>query len=119
VDCQVKCQSSGYAQCKADLQGGCTAHCTEPSGALFCDGNYVDTGNNLQNCIDALNAYLHVKVDASASGSCSGNECSGQAKASASCAAAPGDAETGAGLVVGALGVVALGVARRRRRAQR
>jgi MYXO-CTERM domain-containing protein len=96
------------------LSGGCTAQCTQPSGALFCDGNYVDTGNNLQNCIDALNAYLHVKVDASASGSCSGNECQGQAKASASCAAAPGEAGASAAAVFGLVGLGAFGAFRRR-----
>src|SRR5438105_1420269 len=51
VDCDVSCQATGYANCEAMLTGGCQAQCTTPQGALFCDGQYVDTGNNLQQCI--------------------------------------------------------------------
>jgi MYXO-CTERM domain-containing protein len=109
----VSCQSKGYAQCKTDLTGGCKAQCQKPEGALFCDGNYVDSGNNLQNCIDALNAVLHVKVDASAS--CSGNTCTAQASASSSCAATPHDdaSPLNAGLLIGVLGIAAIGARRR------
>ena len=115
VDCQVDCQAKGYVSCKADFEGGCKAKCTTPSGALFCDGQFVDTGDNLQNCVDALDAYLKEHVKASASAECSGNECSAEAKASATCASVPGDPGRSSGLwllgVVGA--VVAAGVRRR------
>ena len=119
IDCQLNCQSQGYAQCKTDLSGGCTAQCSKPEGAVFCDGNYVDSGNNLQNCIEALNAILHVKVDASAS--CSGNSCQAQAKAAATCAASPTSDYTPVnGAVLGAgLGLAALTFRRRRKTAQR
>jgi hypothetical protein len=109
------------ANCEADLKGGCTAHCSDPNGALFCDGNYVDTGNNLQNCIDALNAILDVKVTASASGSCEGNTCQGEAKASASaCDVSPGGWGLSAslaplGLALAAAAAVGARVRRRRR----
>lgn len=92
VDCQVECQSGGYAECTAELMGGCTAQCTEPDGALFCDGQYVDHGGNLDACIEALRSALNIEVDASARGSsmCTGGMCSaeGEAEASASCAVA-------------------------------
>jgi len=98
------------------LSGGCKTQCEKPEGALFCDGNYVDTGNNLQNCIDALNAILHVKVDASAS--CSGSPCQAEAKAAASCAASPSHDATpvSAGFLAAGLGLVAMTVRRRRQR---
>lgn len=116
IDCQVACQSKGYAECKTSLEGGCKTKCTEPSGALFCDGQYVDTGNNLQNCVDALNAYLKVKVEASGSAGCDGGTCSAEGKASATCGAAPGDATGNTGLwLFGALGVVGAVAARRRK----
>ena len=54
VDCDVSCQATGYANCEAMLTGGCQAQCTTPQGALFCDGQYVDTGNNLQQCISTI-----------------------------------------------------------------
>jgi hypothetical protein len=90
------------------MKGGCEAQCTEPDGALFCNGSYVDTGNNLQNCIDALKAELNITATASASGSCSGNQCQGEAEASASCAMTPNPVRgagsiAGLGLVIGAL----------------
>jgi len=118
IDCQVKCQSTGYASCETELTGGCKTQCQKPSGALFCDGDFVDTGDNLQNCVDALNAYLHIKVQASGSASCTGNECQaeGKASASSSCAAAPGDAPlSGAGLFAG-LAFAGAAISRRRRR---
>lgn len=113
ADCQISCQAKGMVQCEADVSGGCKAQCTKPEGAIFCDGHYVDVGNNFQKCMDALNAVLNVKVDASAS--CSGNTCTG--KAGISCGSvAPGEpAIGGTGLLVG-LGAAAAAFARRRRR---
>jgi modification target Cys-rich repeat protein len=121
IDCQIDCQAKGYAECKASLEGGCKAKCSEPSGALFCDGQYVDTGNNLQNCVDALNAYLKVKVEASGSAGCDGGTCSAEGKASATCGAAPIDSSAdGAVFAFGALGLVgAVAASRRRRPAKR
>ena len=92
IDCQVDCQASGYLDCEASLTGGCTARCEEPDGALFCDGQYVDHGGNLDACIDALWNALDIEVDASARGSsmCTDGMCTaeGEAEASASCAVA-------------------------------
>jgi hypothetical protein len=131
IDCQGTCQSKGYVDCKASLSGGCKTQCEKPEGALFCDGNYVDAGNNLQDCVAALNAVLKVKVDASASGeaSCDGGECSanGAAKASASCAVAPGTGMSeglaadrrGAldpRVLLAGVGILAIAVAKRKRR---
>lgn len=117
IDCQVSCQSKGYLDCKAQMEGGCKTRCSEPSGALFCDGQYVDTGNNLKECIDALNAYLNAKVEASGSAECVGNECTAEGKVSSSCAAAPEGSASSASLwALGALGAVGVAASRRRRR---
>lgn len=95
LGCQVECQGEGFAECKAELQGGCEVACSKPEGALFCDGQFVDHGGNLQSCIDAIEARLNIEVDVSsrgsATGDCSGSRCSGSAEgeASASCAYAP------------------------------
>jgi MYXO-CTERM domain-containing protein len=124
----VDCQATGYANCEATLQGGCTAECTKPEGALFCDGNYVDRGGNAQACIDAIKAALPsvtIDVSATASGTsnCTGTntgthcEANGQADASASCAFSPRPASNantyGALAALAALGAVCF----RRRRA--
>lgn len=111
ADCQIMCQASGMAKCEVDVSGGCKAQCTKPEGAIFCDGHYVDAGGNFQNCLNALNAILNIKVDASAS--CMGNSCTGTA--SASCGSiSPGEpALGGTGFLVG-LGAIGIGLARRR-----
>jgi len=86
IDCQVDCQAGGYVDCKADLQGGCEAQCERPEGALFCDGQYVDHGNNLEECVAALKAQLDVEVEGYAEGSCMPGSCAGEAGGSISCA---------------------------------
>lgn len=123
VDCQVACQSNGYLECKTRLEGGCEAACQRPEGALFCDGQYVDAGNNLEECVAALQAALDIEVDATAtaSGSCAEGRCEGSAEgsASASCAVVP-SSDAPAGSMSGAalatlVGWAALALARRRR----
>lgn len=118
IDCQIDCQADGRVDCEASLKGGCEAQCQKPDGAIFCDGNYVDHGDNLAMCIDALDALLDVDVDASASagGECAGGTCKANAEASVGtdCSVSP-VSQNGA---VGALvlsGLVLLGFRRRRR----
>lgn len=122
LDCQIDCQADGFAKCKADMQGGCELACSKPEGALFCDGQFIDHGGNLDACIAALDAYLDVRVDASsrgtATGDCSGNRCTanaeGDAQASASCAYGALPVGGSAGLA-SLLGLVAVAGGRRRR----
>ncbi|HET8936147.1 MAG TPA: hypothetical protein VFN67_22035 [Polyangiales bacterium] len=119
IDCQVDCQAKGYARCEAEVTGGCMARCDTTEGALFCDGQFVDTGDKLKECRAALEAILNAKVTASSSGSsdCEGGTCSAMGKASVSsdCSVArPGDR----GSLFGALSVLGLGlglVVRRRK----
>lgn len=125
MDCQTMCQVGGFADCQTNLMGGCTAACHDPKGALFCDGQFIDVGNQLSDCITALDDYLkeHVDVSATASGSCtsnsSGSECSGEASATASChcsTPSSGDRSNTAPLVIAGLaGIMVLS----RRRASR
>lgn len=120
MDCQLQCQSRGYADCEGRLTGGCKAQCAKPEGALFCDGQFVDTGDRLKQCVDALDAMLHVKVDATAWGSagCKGNECSVEIGGSGgcSCEAAGSSASSGvAGALFAVPVAIAIGAARRRR----
>ncbi|MDH5675766.1 MAG: hypothetical protein OEZ06_26820 [Myxococcales bacterium] len=76
-DCQASCQSDSYANCEADVQGGCDIACEGQEGALFCDGQYVDHGDNLDMCISALRAAVDVEVTGSAMGesSCDNGAC--------------------------------------------
>jgi hypothetical protein len=120
--CQVECQAKfDSLKCKTDLQGGCDVQCKN-QGAIFCDGQYVDSGNNLQNCEDALAAALNIKVMASGSADCMGSQCEAQGKVSASaCSTGPQESPHTPpvlpGLVV--LGAIGATIARRSRRAGR
>lgn len=117
LDCQISCQAEGYADCELEVQGGCKGDCMTKQGALFCDGQYVDHGDNLKMCVEALKARLGAEVEGYAEGSseCGGGKCSAEGSAGVSCAALPGlSARANGGLSTGlfALGVV---LARRRR----
>ncbi len=118
AECQIDCQADGFAECKVDVQGGCEVQCETQEGALFCDGNYVDYGNNLEQCVLAIEAVINANVEGYAEGesSCEGNSCMAEGKAGVSCSALPGS-RTGGGLPAALAGLFALGfvVARRRR----
>jgi hypothetical protein len=122
LDCQVDCQAKAYASCQAEVMGGCDVACKGKDGALFCDGQFVDYGDNLQMCVDALRARLAVHVQASSSGSasCDGGQCTatGTAKVKSSCSvAAPGASNRHWAAPSAALfGLLGLGTWRRRRR---
>lgn len=124
-DCQAQCQVSGEADCEAEIEGSCEVECQSQEGALFCDGEYVDHGGNLESCIDALRAALDIEVDAHSSGEASctdGEGCMARGEAAAmlssKCSTAtPGAARGGwasAGLGIWLLGSV-LGWRRRTR----
>ena len=115
--CQIDCQAKLEGGCKAELEGGCKAKCEQPEGALFCDGQYVDTGNNLQQCIDALKATYNIEVSGSASGQCSGNQCAGEAQGGVSCTSSPRTPPLLPGLAVFAM--IGAAIARKARRGGR
>jgi hypothetical protein len=119
MKCQTECQGRGFATCEGKMQGGCEFACKAPEGAAFCNGQYVDHGDNAQECFAALAALVNFEASGSASSECSGNKCSAEAegKASASCASAPlGRGLGSSGLLGAALGLIGVSVARRRAR---
>ncbi len=123
LECQVMCQSNLSAACEAKVKGGCEADCSDPKGALFCNGQYVDHNGTVQECIDALkSAFPTITINASgsSSGDCTDNTCSGQAEgsASASCAFSP-RGPSGGDVAGGFALVAALGAVFMRRRRQR
>jgi hypothetical protein len=117
LDCQIDCQADAEAGCVVDVQGGCEADCETMEGALFCDGQYVDHGDNLDECIGALRAVINANVEVNAEGSsrCANGKCEAEGSADVSCAAVPGKKGSGAG-VIGLLGASVLALGRRRRR---
>jgi hypothetical protein len=130
ADCKAQCKGSCSGSCQAQasadcnykcssmLTGGCQTDCTEPKGALFCDGQYIQA-TNLDDCVAYLESQFKLNIDYEASGHCDNvNGCEGSASASVGCTAAP----TGsAPFDVAAIAAMAVGVgfaaSRRRRRA--
>jgi hypothetical protein len=118
AECQIDCQADLYAKCKVDVEGGCKVDCMSQQGALFCSGQYVDHGNNLQECVDALRAQLNARVTWQAEGdsSCGNGSCMAEGSASASCSV---PTPFGAKMPLWALGASVLSasfVARRKKR---
>jgi hypothetical protein len=112
MDCDI--------QCYAKLEGGCKVACTQPTGGLFCNGQYVNA-SDVQSCINALVAQ-GLEVNVSARGECtctlSGCDCGGDAQAGGlACAAAPSHDSPFAPIAI-AVGMAAasISVARRRNR---
>jgi hypothetical protein len=111
MDCQIDCQSDLYAECKVDFQGGCETQCESPSGAIFCDGQFIET-SNIDNCVDALRDLLNASVEFEA-------EASGSASVSCAVTDEPaGPAGRGAGALLG-FGLLCLAGLSRRREAAR
>jgi hypothetical protein len=109
MDCQTTCQEMQFEDCEHELEIDCSASCSV-DGALFCNGQYILSGAQLDDCVQALITRGTLTANAQAQGEVS---LGSLPKANGGCvlgtpAAAPG----GLGLLA-LLGL--LGVARRRR----
>ena len=112
----------GQASCEVDVQGGCVVDCESQEGALFCDGQYIDHDQKLEECVAALQAALDIEVSGYSRGSssCMNGSCMAQGQAggmlSSDCSVArPGARGAGAaGFAV--LGLVWAAARRRRSR---
>jgi len=113
VDCQIDCQSEGYVDCEAELTGGCEADCDADS-ALFCDGQYVDHGGNLEECVNSLRGLINARVEGYAEAECGNGKCEASAGGSVSCAVNPERGGFGAWWLFAGLGVAGLTFRRRR-----
>jgi hypothetical protein len=118
-ECQADCQAEAEAECTAEVTGGCEVDCETEEGALFCDGQYIDHGNNLEECSAALEAALDIEIMAHAEGSssCENGQCMAEGEAEASCSVTePGAARSPWAWSGLALALVGLCIRRRRAR---
>jgi hypothetical protein len=62
--CGIACQEMGYASCQSTLQSACQSECSQPTGALFCNGQYVavDGFAQVQACVGQIGATYSVTV---------------------------------------------------------
>lgn len=70
--CEVDANVDCYVECSVELQGGCEVDCDTPSGALFCDGQYIPV-EDLPECLDYLLNNFDLDVEAEAEGHASFN----------------------------------------------
>jgi hypothetical protein len=118
IDCQIDCQADLFVDCQADVEGSCHSDCDGDDGALFCDGQFVDHGDNLDECVDALKDAFDIDVAGYIHGDCRGNHCEVHAGGGVSCGVG---GSGGSGALAGWVlaGAAMLGVGRRRARARR
>lgn len=98
--CTVEANATCDVNCATMLTGGCTTKCSQPSGGLFCDGQFIDIS-------DVSNCNFSFSVNAS-------GQLTGDVKAG--CSMAPGPSAP-FGLPVGLAAIAGFGllVVRRRR----
>jgi len=112
--CNTQINFNCDLNCFTNANKDCGVQCDAPTGAIFCNGNYVHA-TDVQACINYL-LTQNIKVDVSARGSamCDLSGCHGTGSA---CEAAPGS-NVGTGAWGVGLGAMALTwIMRRRRRA--
>jgi MYXO-CTERM domain-containing protein len=107
--------------CKGDYVDTCTTQCSQSGGALFCDGSYIDVGDNLNDCVTAVNGIVTTKVTVSlsvvATASCTDGTCKASETTTTSCAASSAPVpRTPFAAFGGLLAILGLGARRRSRR---
>ena len=105
MDCQIECQTQAFAECETDFKGECAASC-EGDGAIFCDGEYIASGDQAAQCAAALATRGMAEIDAA-----------GDVSTSGGCSLGPSAPAGSAPLL--ALLLVGLGASQRRRPARR
>ncbi len=121
MDCQTTCQDEEFESCEHEFEAECSGSC-DVDGALFCNGEYMLSGPDMVDCVQALVARgtleASVQVGGGISLGSSGNNpgpaaLSNDAKASAGCHTSAGPSKVWGGAPL--LGLLALARLRRRR----
>jgi hypothetical protein len=63
LDCQIECQSSMFTVCEEQVVQECERECETSGAAIFCDGQFLATGGDLQACADALLEHFDISLD--------------------------------------------------------
>ncbi len=119
-DCVLSCQTDNFTNCQTTTVNTCTTSCQDKGGALFCDGQFLDA-DDLQACADQLAAEFSFNIDVSAQATVNGNGSvtttnGNGTKTTTKCSFSP-PTQGENGMALGALAVLGMAVARRRRRA--
>jgi hypothetical protein len=63
IDCQVECQQRSVTTCHDQVVQECNEECETEGAAIFCEGQFLATGNNLRACADELLAEFSISID--------------------------------------------------------
>jgi len=66
LDCQTTCQDEEFESCEHELEVECSGSC-DVDVSLFCEGQYMLSGPDLQPCVEALVAKGTLQVEAEVS----------------------------------------------------
>jgi hypothetical protein len=69
MTCQQNCQEEEFQACEWEVSQECQANC-ETTGSLFCDGEFVITGDALPACVEELirREIGNIRISAEGSG---------------------------------------------------
>lgn len=103
MECQIDCQAEAHAECEAEMRADCNASCGA-EGAIFCDGEFVASGDDVTACAVALanegiadldlDGFIEVDTDAQGNAEA---DLDAESTASAGCSVSPGGPFGGAG----------------------
>jgi hypothetical protein len=65
------CKGGCETECTEQLKGACNTKCTTTEGALFCDGQFIDTGSTIKDCVTEIEGQGTVVVDKGGDAICS------------------------------------------------
>lgn len=114
-DCVLECQTNNYQDCETQTVETCNTTCKDKGGALFCDGQYIEA-SDLQACADQLASEFSFTIDVSAHAVVTGTNKETADKVSTKCSFGT-PTRGGSEAALGALAVLGVVLARRRRRA--
>lgn len=112
LDCQTTCQQEEFESCEHELEVECSGSC-DVDVALFCEGQYVMSGPDLQVCVEALVTQGSLELNAEAEATLDAGTLDTHTKAG--CAMAPTAGSLAEGLGSGCLGAALALLLRRRR----
>ncbi len=76
VDCQISCQSELFTQCEADTSQECVEDCDTSGFAIFCDGQFLASADDLESCAaeieDSFEIHLEFQAEVEAEASADG-----------------------------------------------
>lgn len=63
VECQVSCQSDLFTECEADVSQECTEDCETSGYAIFCDGHFLASAEDLDACATEIEDSFAIALD--------------------------------------------------------